>query len=343
MIVPDFGGFMTHEVSARYDEADRSFVPPVRTLGFNPQLRLNDSLLAQSYVEAYDLSYPEALRRIEQEVAELTTQLNEQGSYEMENLGRLTVNQEGNYEFEPCEAGILSPDLYGLGGFQMRRLKDRAADVVPLETAQETTAGEEEPRLLDITATSDDHEADHAITIRMSWLRGAVAVAAAVIAFFLVSTPVDNSNLATPAMSRLNTQMLYKLIPQDTNASQPETTEAIEAVAAEPVSAALPAPVSTSKQAPADKATTTNEQASANTEAPVYCIIVASQVKRTNADDYATRLQQRGFEDARVLVKSGVVRVACGQFKTEGEAYRQLNRMNTDEEFYDAWVMRVQG
>ena len=65
VIVPDFGGFMTHQVAAHYDEADRSFVPPTRTLGFNPQLRMNDSVLAQSYVEAYDISYPEALRRIE--------------------------------------------------------------------------------------------------------------------------------------------------------------------------------------------------------------------------------------------------------------------------------------
>ncbi|MDE5570793.1 MAG: hypothetical protein K2I86_01860, partial [Prevotella sp.] len=54
VIVPDFGGFMTHEVSARYDAEDRMFLPPLRTLGFNPQLRMNDSVLVQSYVEAYD-------------------------------------------------------------------------------------------------------------------------------------------------------------------------------------------------------------------------------------------------------------------------------------------------
>ena len=62
---------MAHYVDARYDDHDGMFVPPIRTLGFNPQLRLNDSLLAQSYVEAYDLSYPEAVSAIEDEVREM--------------------------------------------------------------------------------------------------------------------------------------------------------------------------------------------------------------------------------------------------------------------------------
>ena len=64
VIIPGFGGFIAHHVDARYDADDRLWLPPYRTLGFNPQLTLNDSLLVQSYVEAYDMSYPDALRQI---------------------------------------------------------------------------------------------------------------------------------------------------------------------------------------------------------------------------------------------------------------------------------------
>ena len=65
VIIPAFGGFMAHYTVARFDERDFSFLPPTRTVGFNPLLKINDSLLAQSYVEAYDISYPEALCRID--------------------------------------------------------------------------------------------------------------------------------------------------------------------------------------------------------------------------------------------------------------------------------------
>ena len=71
VIVPDFGGFMAHHVDARYDGRDNMFLPPLRTIGFNPQLTMNDSLLALSYVEAYDISYPDALSRIAEDVREI--------------------------------------------------------------------------------------------------------------------------------------------------------------------------------------------------------------------------------------------------------------------------------
>ena len=45
---------MAHNISARYEEQEHLFLPPLRTLGFNPQLNINDSLLVQSYIEAYD-------------------------------------------------------------------------------------------------------------------------------------------------------------------------------------------------------------------------------------------------------------------------------------------------
>ena len=108
VIVPDFGGFMAHHVDARYDGRDNMFLPPLRTVGFNPQLKMNDSLLAQSYVEAYDISYPEAIDRLANEVAEIRQRLENEGKYEINNIGTIYLNEDGNYTFEPCEAGILT-------------------------------------------------------------------------------------------------------------------------------------------------------------------------------------------------------------------------------------------
>ena len=137
VIVPNLGGFMAHHVEARYDEEDCIFLPPLRTLGFNPQLKINDSLLAQSYIEAYDISYPEAIQRIEDEVNELTQHLQNEGRYELNNIGILELNEDGNYVFTPCEAGILSPSLYGLNSFEMKTIEMVNAEVVTEESVKE--------------------------------------------------------------------------------------------------------------------------------------------------------------------------------------------------------------
>lgn len=80
---------------------------------------MNDSLLALSYVEAYDISYPEALNRIADEVTEMRQTLENSGKFELNDIGTIILNEDGNYTFEPCEAGILTPELYGLGGLNM--------------------------------------------------------------------------------------------------------------------------------------------------------------------------------------------------------------------------------
>lgn len=189
VIVPGLGGFMTNHVEARYDDEDHMFLPPLRTLGFNPKLRLNDSLLAQSYIEAYDISYPEAFRRIESEVNELKQRIENEGYYELNDVGTLKLNEEGCYVFTPCEAGILTPELYGLSSFDMPRL----GETVPTAAIQEKYGNMEtalpvaevkEP----VYTTTDSESYEHAITIPMSWVRNAVAVAAAIITFFLITT-----------------------------------------------------------------------------------------------------------------------------------------------------------
>ena len=164
VIVPGLGGFMTHHVEARYDEDDQMFLPPLRTLGFNPQLTMNDSLLVQSYIEAYDISYPEALRRIESEVEELKQHIDAAGSYELNDIGELALNEEGKYLFTPCEAGILTPDLYGLSGFEMKPI----ATAQPVVEEKKEEEVEETPAaVLGGMTTDEDDDDERALVLRL--------------------------------------------------------------------------------------------------------------------------------------------------------------------------------
>ena len=329
VIVPDFGGFITHLKPAYYDKRDKSFVPPLRTLGFNPQLKMNDSVLVQSYIEAYDLSYPEALRRIESEVAELTDILENEGSYTLDDLGTLTINQEGKYQFEPCEAGILSPSLYGLGTFAFKQLKDEAiASTTEKPAAIKAIAAPadkdtETPELLDFIDSDSDNN-DKTLHIKLSWVRNAVAVAAAIVAFFLLATPVANGDLETKSMSNLQNTILYKLIPQDTN-FVPTVTPVDNRIVEERLKA--------EEKAEAIKETTSKE--------PVYCIVLASQVKKNNAEQFVERLHEQGYSDARVFIYNKVVRVVCGEYDSQEEAYRQAHKMHSKPDMAEAWVYKM--
>ena len=206
VIIPNFGGFMVHHVEARYDEKDHIFLPPYRTLGFNPQLKMNDSLLAQSYIEAYDISYPEAIKRIESEVDELNQILDNEGEYELNDIGTLHRNEMGSFDFVPCDAGILTPYLYGLSSFELESLSSIKAkrNKEVIEAEKETTnipTGIQALEKANIFANqsslsnkTEDKQEDQekSIRISISMLRNAAAVAILFVVLMLIPTPLSN-------------------------------------------------------------------------------------------------------------------------------------------------------
>ena len=337
VIVPELGGFMTHHVDARYDDEDHMFVPPLRTLGFNPQLTMNDSLLAQSYIEAYDISYPEAMRRIESEVSELKQQLQNEGYYEMSGIGVLCLNEDGRIVFEPCEAGLLTPSLYGLGAFEMLPLgvsADKSSEALTLEKAAIATLPEnpsentsEETADIEESASQEDEE--KTIIIKMSWLRYVVAVAAAVLLFFLLTPPVANSDIQ--GVTQLTTSQVDLLpLPKKSEPKKLDSTVIKKSVPDTTVTT----PVVLSKTADAP--------AVADKEEPTYCLVLASQVAQQGAENLVDQMKKHGFDDTRINIHKNVRRVVYGHFANSDAAYRALHKLqNTSPDFDEAWVYKT--
>ena len=340
VIVPGLGGFMAHHAEARYDEEDHTFLPPLRTLGFNPQLTMNDSLLVQSYVEAYDMSYPEALRRIEDEVNELKQHLENEGQYDLNDIGVLSVNEDGKYIFTPCEAGILTPVLYGLSSFEMAPLnepaKQKKAHTLVVEPAEEPQKTSDTSEVPEISEAETEEEEERAIVIKMSWVRNAVAIAAAVIAFFLMTTPVTNSENSHQSMGHLNNSILVGMMPKDSN---------IEKIDISKIDAPKPV-VKNDSAAPVKEVTKTVTKAdtasvAANSQKPFYCIVLASYISKKNANAFVEELQQEGYAEAKVFIRNNVTRVIYGNFGTVNEAYNKLNSIQKRKGLEEAWVLKV--
>ena len=345
VIVPGLGGFMAHHVEARYEEDEQAFLPPLRTLGFNPQLKINDSLLAQSYIEAYDISYPEALQRIEDEVNELTQILQNEGRYELNNIGIIELNEDGNYVFTPCEAGILTPSLYGLNSFEMSLIKGVAQPEVEETPEAKVVEMKPEPKpepevnsvlqqnLVDI----NDDDSD-VVRIKFSWIRNAVAVAAILLAVFFVAMPTGKTELMKSTINSLNNQILFGMMTsKDTNTSaidfkrkdthKPAAVKTAEAIL-DTIKPAKPA------EAPKPVAIKTDSARKG------YCIVLASHVNKQNAEIFINNLAERGYKGAEIYVHNNVTRIVYGNYANQSDAYKQLQKMNHEKDLEDAWVYK---
>ena len=356
VIVPGLGGFTAHHVEARFDEADGVFVPPLRTLGFNAQLKINDSLLAQSYVEAYDISYPEALRKIESEVEELRQRLANDGYYELTDIGVLEINEDGNIEFTPCEAGILTPSLYGLSSFEMQPLAVETAETVTKTVSQTnppnvtpiTTTLFDQPMVEPKTEESDaidnsgddaEKEAEKTICIKVSWLRNAGIAAAAAIVLILMLMPMTHQGFKNVNIGDFNgTSFFSKLMPKDSQMNSIDIKTIKESTKDSVAKKADTKPVKDTIDIKLEKEPVVKTE---NAAVDSFCIVIASSIPKSNAERYVNELHQKGLDKAHTYVRNNMVRVVYGCYASEGEAYKELNNVRSMQGFEQAWVLRV--
>ena len=338
VIVPNLGGFVAHHREAHYDENDQLFLPPLRTIGFNPKLHLNDSLLAQSYIEAYDISYPDAMNRIEEEVNELKQTLENEGYYELNDIGTLSLNEDGHYEFMPCEAGILTPSLYGLSSFDMSCVESTAEETAEIVSMEPQTAEEKTMIPAAVKQEEPEEKQPRTITIRVSTLRNAAAIAAAVLALFLITTPLGRDSKAGFSFSDFEKSWLYRIMPKEKTTTttdaklQPEKSATTENTTVAKTNEAQPA---------APQVQESQEVAAPAAPQRYWSIVLASKVSMKNAKAYVEQLTNEGYSLAEILVQKSGNRVIYGKYATEKEAYAVLGKMRQQVPFHEAWVYEV--
>lgn len=341
VIVPGFGGFMAHHVDAVYIKEENCFLPPSRTLGFNPQLHINDSLLAQSYVEAYDISYPEALNCIAEEVRELKQTLEQCGSYEMPDIGVISLNSDGNYTFEPYASGILTPELYALSSFEenildISYIKPNAADAFTPQNADfdkkdviNVNRSEEQP---EDENDNTNKETAHVIKIDVNRLRNIAAAAIFLIMFVFTSMPIGDASKSNQVHCSIDTSILTRMMPQ---------MQIMEDVELKPIKVINNNVVTTERTSEEDCIVQAEGKEVEIETKESFVIVLASKVTKTNAEAFINTLAKRGIQDAKVYSNNSGNKVVYGNFNTEEDAHNSLQELREDPTFKDAWIMKV--
>ncbi|MDN0051768.1 SPOR domain-containing protein [Bacteroides caecigallinarum] len=363
VIVPGLGGFIAHNKAAEFKDSANVFCPPVRTIGFNPQLIINDGLLAQSYMQAYDTDFPDASRKIESVVSQIKDSLYKNGQAELENIGTLYYTMAGVYGFEPYQNAFFSPSLYGLGSFSISPLSE-------LKPVKETTV---EPRIMIETVSSceeDRKEKAKQRHIIKRMAEHAVGIAAAVILFFVLSVPVENTYLDNSSYASLGAETMLDAIRSksmattsletkdinqnnatnrrnNVNTLRPVAVKSVKVEKTEPKASkevkALPAvakkEVIKAESVKAETKSTKEVQKSKSSENKGMFIIVASLPTMQDAEKELAKFKKQGYEEATILTSDNRYRIALYSYTDKSKAYEKINELRKDEQFKTAWLL----
>ena len=359
VIVPGLGGFIANYAEAQYDnDGDSQFLPPYRTIRFNQQLQMNDGLLVQSYMAAYDASYPAAYLQMEKDIEKVIYELDTKGEVAFEKIGVLKKEINQSVAFTPSETCVLTPSLYGLYSYEIKSLNSvikekevkealNAASAMAVSTDRDSKAENGD----------NNKNSDGIIRLHRRWIDVGISVAAAVVLLFGVSYQAlkntasstdtvvaafyttNDVEVVCPASERIAIKENKTVKPEG---DKKETDTPVMVKPAEkPVENVVENVMKETAKKPVEKAVEPTPKAPEKQEQK-FSIVLASFVNKTNADTFIENLSKQGFKNARYVKNGNVSRILYSNYKDKEEAQQALQELRQKcREFADAWILEL--
>lgn len=317
VIVPKFGGFVLQTVFSAYNGVDHLFNPQRKEIVFNITLQHNDGLLSESYMQMYDVNYRKAQLMLEEDVNDMKAALQEEKKLSLGVLGAFSLGIEGQVIFHPGNSDSFSIVSYGLVAFHFPQLKPVLAE---REEAALSTG-----RKKDILY----------IPVNRKFIRVAVASAAAIALFLLVSTPVKDVNQAAYTASFVPTEMVVKSIPEvKVEEVAPTVFVAKESKVTEiKKNTAVTAIVSKAKEE-----IITSKPVVEISNPKMYHIVIASFPTVDQADEYIAGVDRKECKHVSKVARDGKYRIYADKFDNREQAEAYMATLRTNEKYKDAWL-----
>lgn len=328
VIVPGLGGFIAHYRPAYIAPQDGKCYPPSRTIGFNPQLTINDGLLTQSYMQTYHTDFPDAARKIEKVVVSIKDMLYREGAFCLPHVGTLYNNVQGHYEFKPGDNGFFTPSLYGLGACLLPTLVRQAEP----EAHSSVFIPEDQPETIVSVPVSQPLSQKPA-----SFWKYAVSIAAAIFLFFVFSSKVENTEINHSVYASIGTSSMIEEIRQSSLMFHlPETSErsAVKTIEKETQNA------HTAPTMEVKTAENKIQQTAHIEESLPYAVVIASLRTLKGAETQLKMLEKQGYTGLTIISSPRIHRISIGNYRTEEEAYHAANKLRKDPNLSAAWVYK---
>ncbi|MDH3322623.1 MAG: SPOR domain-containing protein [Flavobacteriaceae bacterium] len=121
VIVPEFGGFVTNNKSAKIDPVNHTLSPPYKQITFNNHLKNNDGLLANYIASADKITYEAAINFIKFEIQSWLEKLKSE-DIELEQIGTFSLEND-KLIFEPQQKINYLTSSFGLNNVVSHEIK----------------------------------------------------------------------------------------------------------------------------------------------------------------------------------------------------------------------------
>lgn len=357
VIIPGFGGLITHHVHSQYNADRKQYAPSRKKIAFNEVLKQDDGLLVHTIRRQERIDQNLAVELVRQYVKTLSAKISLEGRGEVVGVGNFSQNGEGSLVFEPLNTVSFDTDWFGFTEIAVQKLGAKKEIAEPVEVvstnyvantnyAASTNYIEENPEEMMVLGEPK----------RRSWMKWtAAAVAAGVITYFsTIYGTVDTSSMLSslnplsglldsmePAREKLieevsedkkegDYDLADSLIREINGMSHPGTEEAV-AVSTDSIDTTAPLVEPIVEVKPAVKAEVVAAPVVAEVKKEIqpvaskkFHLVAGSFSTERTAAKLVDELKGKGYSDAIYLEHKGkeLVKVSAKSYASMSEAYK---------------------
>ena len=128
VIVPNFGAFVTRNISAKISSDGSRIFPPNKEISFNKNVVKNDGLLLNAISSNENISYEDAEQKITNWVTRINKKLEKQRYIEIKNIGSISL-ENSKYIFAPNQNSIFLKSSYGFNSIDSSHIIRRQKNI----------------------------------------------------------------------------------------------------------------------------------------------------------------------------------------------------------------------
>lgn len=326
--IPGFGSFVSHYQAARIVKSDYvKFIPPSKTIVFNPLLDSDDGVLQNILIEEYQLELTDAQKEISLFVNQTKEILLLKKIWELQGIGTFFYDSQNTLQFQETSSQNYLPDSFGLSDFSLHILpkeqvledyiSKKKEQVTPLHKKIIKTAFIASPIILGAILIPN--------ILQTQQYTGIVSLFRDTEVTIDFSVPQKPQPIAFIAQS--NVVKNEEIIAETTKIIQEKTSTEI---------------VETPKKIFSNKTTTKikkeiipidNATASSNS----FFIIIGSFSTIENAKKLIKSLKNESF-NAGILTNDNKIRVYISAFTTKNDAIEKLQLIKNTTPYSTAWI-----
>ncbi len=322
VVIPKFGAFIANYQSAQIDSYFNRIFPPSKKIAFNPSLKTNDGLLGHYISKKENISFNEALDKIDHTVKIWENQLQQNKEIDLEDVGKLFINEDGKIIFKVNKKVNFLIDSFGFRSTDLQKVNRRKI-ILEMDNYQKQ-------RQLHSQKVFNRNSNKKNKRILLYSVASYLPILAGIWFFFLTKEPFTEQNL-----SNINPFEQKSIVAESIQVENKTIVKENEKQLLE--------------KKPIEEINKTETTESINTEnqnietqksiAPLFYIIGGSFQNKNNAQEYQAILQNKNYDSEIITSNSSYFRVSYSKFKNNFKAIQYLNNIKKVENT-SAWILK---